>query len=54
MSVAVGLAPLGHAIESVAGAYGALAVAALNALVGVAVGAFVLGVVALGQRLWRR
>ncbi len=46
-----GLAPLRHAIESVAGDYGALAGAALNGLVGVAVGALVLAVVALGQRL---
>jgi len=49
-----GLAPLRHAIESVAGADGALAVAALNGLAGVAVGALVLAVVTLGQRLWRR
>ena len=49
-----GLAPLRHAIESVAGAYGALAGVALNGLAGVAVGALVLAVVTLGRRLLRR
>jgi uncharacterized protein len=49
-----GLAPLAHAIETLAGRGGAFAVAALNGLAGVAVGALVLAGVALVQRLRRR
>lgn len=49
-----GLAPLRHAIEGLADSYGALAGVALNGLAGVAIGALVLAVVVLGQRVLRR